>query len=57
MSGSLVNAFGKIALDETNRDANEILEAILLELKKMNVQLAEMTGEELNDEYIDGYGE
>lgn len=57
MSGSLVNAFGKIALDETNRDANEILEAILLELKKMNVQLAEMTGDELNDEYIDGYGE
>lgn len=57
MSGNLVNAFGKIALDETSRDVEELLEAILIELRMMNVHLAMMTDEEVKKGDVDRYGE
>lgn len=57
MSGNLVNAFGKIALDETSRDVEELLEAILIELRMMNVHLAMMTDEEVTKGDVDRYGE
>lgn len=54
---NLVNAFGKIALDETSRDVGELLEAILIELRMMNVHLAMMTDEEVTKGDVDRYGE
>lgn len=57
MSGNLVNAFGKIALDETSRDTVELLNAILVELRIMNIHLAMMTEDEVKVNDIDRYGE
>lgn len=57
MSGSLVNAFGKIALDESSRDIEELLEAILVEIRIMNTHLGMMTEEEITKEDVERYGE
>jgi len=57
MAGNLVNAFGKIALDETNRDTRELLEAIIVELRIMNTHLAMLTDEELTVEDVERFGE
>lgn len=54
---NLVNAFGKIALDENSRDVEELLNAILVELRLMNIQLSVMTGDELGPEDAERYGE
>jgi hypothetical protein len=54
---NLVNAFGKIALDENSRDVEELLNAILVELRIMNIQLSIMTGDEIGVDEIDRYGE
>lgn len=53
----LVNAFGKITLDETSRDTVELLNAILVELRIMNIHLAMMTEDEVKANDIDRYGE
>ncbi len=57
MAGSLVNAFGKITLDENSRDVEELLGAILLELRIINVHLAMMTDDEVTAEDVERYGE
>lgn len=57
MSGSLVNAFGKIALDETSRDIEELLAAVIVELRIMNTHLAMITTEEVTAEDVTRYGE
>lgn len=57
MSGNLVNAFGKIALDETSRDTKELLEAILVELRMMNIHLYKLSDEEVTSEDVQRYGE
>jgi len=43
MSGNLVNAFGKITLEETQTDNRELLEEILLQLRIMNIHLQHLT--------------
>ena len=53
MSGNLVNAFGKIALDETSRDVRETLALILIELRIMNEHTARMRGEHIDQEDLD----
>ena len=57
MSGNLVNAFGKIALDENSRDIEERLDAIIAELRIMNTHLAMMTDDEITIEDVERYGE
>lgn len=57
MSGNLVNAFGKIALDENVRDSEELLEAILIEMRIMNTYLAILTDNEISSEDVERYGE
>lgn len=57
MAGNLVNAFGKIALEETNKDVEELLEAILVELRIMNLHLSMVTEEELTKDSVERYGE
>lgn len=54
---NLVNAFGKIALDENSRDVEELLNAILVELRLMNLQLTLMTGTEIGPDEVERYGE
>mgnify|MGYP003674595610 FL=1 len=54
---NLVNAFGKISLDETARDTRELLEAILVELKIMNLHMSQLDDEEITAEDVDRYGE
>jgi len=57
MANNLVNAFGKIALDETSRDVEELLECILIELRIMNTHLALMTDEEITKNDVERYGD
>ena len=57
MAGNLVNAFGKIALEETNKDVEELLEAILVELRIMNLHLSMVTEEEITKDSVERYGE
>ena len=52
MSNNLVNAFGKITLEETQTDNRELLEEILLQLKIMNVHLQYLTDERVRREDI-----
>jgi hypothetical protein len=54
---NLVNAFGKIALDETSRDTRELLEAIIVELRILNLHMAKMNDEEISSDDVDRYGE
>ena len=54
---NLINAFGKISLDETNKDTVELLIAILLELRVSNAHLAKLTNEEITTEEVERYGE
>lgn len=56
-TGNLVNAFGKIALEETNKDVEELLEAILVELRIMNLHLSMVTEEEITKDSVERYGE
>ena len=49
MSGNLVNAFGKISLEDTQMENREILLGILQELRKMNVQLSLLTDTEIKE--------
>ena len=53
MSGDLVNAFGKIALDVTGRDSNELLYEILIEMRIMNEHLARMRNEVIDRDELD----
>ena len=53
MSGDLVNAFGKIALDVTGRDSNDLLFDILVELRIMNEHFARMRNEVIERDEID----
>jgi len=57
MSGNLVNAFGKIALDESSKDTVELLNAILVELRIMNIHLSEMSGNTITSGDVQRYGE
>jgi len=50
--GNLVNAFGKITLEETQTDNRELLEGILHQLKIMNVHLQYLTDQVVRDEDI-----
>lgn len=54
---NLVNAFGKIALDESSRDTRELLAAIIVELRIMNVHLAQLNDEEITAHDVTRYGE
>ena len=54
---NLVNAFGKIALDETSRDTEELLQAILVELRIMNLHLSQIDDEEISAEDVNRYGD
>lgn len=54
---NLVNAFGKISLDETARDTRELLEAILTELRILNLHMSQIDDEEITAEDVDRYGE
>lgn len=54
---NLVNAFGAIALDESARDTRELLEAILTELRIMNLHMSQLDDEEITAEDVDRYGE
>lgn len=53
MSGDLVNAFGKIALDVTGRDSNELLYEILVEMRIMNEHFARMRNEVIDRDELD----
>lgn len=53
MSGDLVNAFGKIALDVTGRDSNELLYEILVEMRIMNEHFARMRNEVIERDELD----
>ena len=53
MSGDLVNAFGKIALDITGRDSNELLYEILIEMRIMNEHFARMRNEVIDRDELD----
>ena len=53
MSGDLVNAFGKIALDVTGRDSNELLYEILIEMRIMNEHFARMRNEVIDRDELD----
>ena len=52
MSGSLVNAFGKITLEETQQDNRDLLLEVLLQLKIMNVHLASISDVRVRKEDI-----
>lgn len=54
---SLVNAFGKIGLDETNRDVVQLLEAIVVELRILNLHMSQIDDEEITADDVDRYGE
>lgn len=53
MSGDLVNAFGKIALDVTGRDSNELLYEILVEMRILNEHFARMRNEVIDRDELD----
>lgn len=57
MSGDLVNAFGKISLDETSKDISELLVEILVELNKINIHLAVLSDEKISDSEVQVKGE
>jgi len=52
MSGNLVNAFGKITLEETQTDNRELLEEILLQLRIMNIHLQHLTDQTVRREDV-----
>ena len=56
MSGQLVNAFGAISLEETQKNNEELLLLVLTELRVMNEHLARMRGEDLTVDDIDMEG-
>lgn len=53
MAGDLINAFGKITLEETQIDHRELLIAILHELRIMNVHLQSITDERVRPEDVE----
>ena len=53
MAGNLVNAFGKITLEDTQIDNRELLIAILHELRIMNVHLQSITDERVRPEDVE----
>ncbi len=57
MAKDLVNAFGKITLDETQRDTKELLHEILIELKKLDLHLSELSGLRINEDDVKDLGE
>ena len=58
MSGKLINVFGEVALDETQRDSRELLEEILIELRIMNVHMEAITNERVRKTDVEErYGE
>jgi len=52
MSGNLVNAFGKINLEETQVDNRDLLLEILKQLKIMNIHLESITDQRILDHDI-----
>jgi hypothetical protein len=45
--------FGAATAKVADSDLNQLMSEILIELRKINVHLALLTGEEVNDEEID----
>ena len=53
MSGKLINAFGAINLEETQVSNQELLQAVLVELRIMNEHFARMRNEVIEPDELD----